>query len=198
MIDIIETQKRYGREKCFRLRDRYRDKSPYYPYDREDRLKCGSKGEQMIVEIDRVAPGELDKVGMSFWKWLAYARYTTVAIACERCGAIKMFSLRNSPRIPRLCKQCGGIALSAKRQGIHIDDWDGYATEQKYCKMFNESCKTQNRLKYDNRCFLCGKKQSDNITTTGKQKALSVHHVDLNKDQGCDMEKHTLICGKRG
>jgi hypothetical protein len=164
----------------------------FRPYHRRI-PEFSNKGDLMIVEIDRVAPGELDKEGASFWKALAYSRYSEVAISCERCGAIRMFSFRLSSYMPRLCRKCAGIALSAKRQGISLEEWNKYATEQKYCSKFNESLKRAIREKYNNKCFLCGKPQSDNITTVGKQKALSVHHVDMNKDQGCNDHDWYLV-----
>jgi hypothetical protein len=104
-------------------------------------------------------------------------------------------SLRSA--LVRLCGRLPKDVVSRRRsatmQGIPYEEWTEYATEQKYCSKFNESLKRAIREKYDNKCFLCGKPQSDNITTVGQQKALSVHHVDMNKDQGCDEHDWSLV-----
>ena len=56
-----------------------------------------------------------------------------------------------------------------------------------YCKKFNNECREHNRDKYDRKCFLCGKDECYN------RRRLSVHHVDMNKTQGCDGVKWKLV-----
>lgn len=75
---------------------------------------------------------------------------------------------------------------SAALQGISYDEWEGFAKDNPYCPAFDEICRESNRDKYDRKCFLCGLDESENITSTGKQRKLAVHHVDMNKDQGCN------------
>jgi hypothetical protein len=82
---------------------------------------------------------------------------------------------------------------SAAHQGIPYEEWESYATDKPYCPLFNESCKESNREKYNRECFICGKLEEENITSTGKFKKLSVHHVDMNKMQGCDGHEWKLI-----
>lgn len=82
---------------------------------------------------------------------------------------------------------------SAASQGIPYDEWEGFAMNSPYCPKFNEACKESNRVKYDRRCFITGKPEADNITTTGKHRKLSVHHVDMNKYQGCDGHAWKLV-----
>ena len=79
-----------------------------------------------------------------------------------------------------------GIKISSTWQGIPYEEWDGYATEERYCEKFDEACRARIRAKYGCRCFVCNRLQDENITKTGKVKKLSVHHVDKNKEQGCD------------
>ena len=69
---------------------------------------------------------------------------------------------------------------SATAQGIPYDEWEGFAKEQLYCPRFNEACKESNREKYGRECFICGKSEKAN----GQK--LSVHHVDMDKAQGCE------------
>lgn len=83
--------------------------------------------------------------------------------------------------------------LSASGQGIEYDEWESYAKEKQYCPKFNESCRESNREKYNRECFICGKPEENNITKTGKPRKLSIHHVDMNKNQGCDGHEWKLI-----
>ena len=69
---------------------------------------------------------------------------------------------------------------SAAAQGIAYDEWESFACEKKYCPKFNEACKESNREKYGRRCFICNKTEKAN----GQK--LSVHHVDMDKAQGCE------------
>jgi len=71
-------------------------------------------------------------------------------------------------------------------QGIPYDEWREFAKEQKYCPKFDGPLKELCRDEYDRRCFLTGLPESENITSTGKAKKLSVHHADFDKWQGCD------------
>lgn len=77
--------------------------------------------------------------------------------------------------------------MSATTRGIPYDEWESFAKDQRYCPKFDESCRESNREKYDRRCFLCGKDESDN----GQH--LSVHHVDMNKMQGCNDHHWKLV-----
>jgi hypothetical protein len=77
--------------------------------------------------------------------------------------------------------------MSATRQGITYDEWESFAKDSPYCPKFNEACRESNRDKYNRRCFLCGKEETKN----GKK--LSVHHVDMNKQQGCNNHEWKLV-----
>ena len=56
-----------------------------------------------------------------------------------------------------------------------------------YCPMFTEEVRERNRDKYGRLCFLCDKDEYDN------KRRLSVHHVDMNKDQGCNEHDWSLV-----
>lgn len=77
--------------------------------------------------------------------------------------------------------------LSAAVQGVPYDEWEGFATDSPYCPKFNEVCRESNREKYDRRCFLSDATEADN----GQK--LSVHHIDMNKAQGCDGHTWKLV-----
>ena len=83
--------------------------------------------------------------------------------------------------------------MSASHQGIAYDEWESYARDSPYCPAFNEKCKESNREKYNRECFICGLSESENIESTDKQKKLSVHHIDMRKDQGCDGTDWKLV-----
>jgi hypothetical protein len=84
-------------------------------------------------------------------------------------------------------------SMSATKQHITCDEWEEFAKDQPYCPRFNEVCRESNREKYDRRCFVCGKPESENILSSGKYIKLSVHHVDMNKAQGCDGHTWKLV-----
>ncbi len=71
--------------------------------------------------------------------------------------------------------------------------WKGGISFEPYCKEFNNYTKQINRTKYNNKCFLCNKDEKDNITKSGKIYKLSVHHIDGDKEQGCNGKKWYLI-----
>lgn len=83
--------------------------------------------------------------------------------------------------------------ISAAHQNISVEEWTAYAIGKSYCDKFNESCREKNRKKYNRKCFICGKPEEENITKFGKQKKLAVHHIDMNKDQGCNNHQWQLI-----
>ena len=73
------------------------------------------------------------------------------------------------------------IKISCTQRGISVEDFDGFSRNGgKYCNKFDDECREHNREKYNRKCFLCDKTESEN----GRR--LSVHHEDGNKNQGCD------------
>ena len=76
---------------------------------------------------------------------------------------------------------------SAARQGISYDEWEGFAMNSPYCPKFNEACRESNRGKYDHRCFL------SDVTESENGQKLSVHHIDMDKNQGCDGHAWKLV-----
>ena len=77
--------------------------------------------------------------------------------------------------------------MSATKQGISYEEWEEFASPKEYCSAYNEPCKESNREKYDRRCFLCNKTEEEN----GRKQ--SVHHVDMDKGQGCDGKRWKLV-----
>lgn len=73
--------------------------------------------------------------------------------------------------------------ISNALKGNKNPNWKGgIKHEKKYCYKFNDTLRQQIRDKYMNKCFLCNKTKEEN----GME--LDVHHIDYNKDQGCNNE----------
>lgn len=65
--------------------------------------------------------------------------------------------------------------------------WQGGISFEPYCHKFNNKIKEEVREKYGRTCLLCGKTEEDN----GRK--LDVHHVDYNKEQGCNGYNFYLV-----
>jgi hypothetical protein len=75
------------------------------------------------------------------------------------------------------------IAMKGKNIGKNNPNWQGGLSFEPYCVKFNEEFKEYIRAKFGYTCFLCPTTQVEN----GRK--LSVHHVNYNKDCGCDGDK---------
>lgn len=129
---------------------------------------------------------------------------------CDECG--KEFSVIPSKSHQRFCsRECYGKwrsenlsgrnsscfgklrpyeirkRVSATLQCISYDEWESFAEDHPYCPKFNNACRESNREKYDRCCFLSG------MTETENGKKLSVHHIDMNKEQGCNGHTWKLV-----
>ena len=71
--------------------------------------------------------------------------------------------------------------LSETNRGENSPNWQGGISFEPYCPKFNEQFKESIREKFGRKCFLCSKDENDNNC-----KKLSVHHVQYNKNCGCD------------
>ena len=83
--------------------------------------------------------------------------------------------------------------ISAAHQHIAYDEWEAFVCKLPYCPNFNKACRESNREKYDRRCFICGLQELENVDKNGKSRRLSVHHVDMDKNQGCNGVRWKLI-----
>ena len=83
--------------------------------------------------------------------------------------------------------------ISAAHQGIPLEEWTGFVSNGEYCEKFDEACRERIRAKYYHRCFICDTPQDENINKNGKMIKLAVHHIDMNKDQGCNGNEWKLV-----
>lgn len=72
-------------------------------------------------------------------------------------------------------------------------NWKGGKSFDPYCEKFNERKKEEVRNQYGRKCYICGKDEKNNITKTKRQFKLSVHHIDEDKEQGCNGKPWKLV-----
>jgi len=89
-------------------------------------------------------------------------------------------------------RKCYGIYKSKNFIGKTHPNWQGGISFEPYCEKFNEKKREEIRNQYGRKCVICGRDEKDNITKTGKQWKLSVHHIDSDKEQGCDGKQWKL------
>jgi len=77
--------------------------------------------------------------------------------------------------------------------GEHNPAWKGGISYLPYCELFNNKKREEIRDKYNRKCYICNKDESKNITKSGNKWRLSVHHIDLDKEQGCNNKGWKLI-----
>lgn len=70
--------------------------------------------------------------------------------------------------------------ISESQKGEKHYNWQGGITSKAYCPKFNDDYRESIRDKFDRKCFLCGKSEQENKVK------LSVHHVNYDKDCGCN------------
>ena len=109
--------------------------------------------------------------------------------SCECYGkwCSKNLAGENSPCFGKIRPYEIRKRVSATLQCISYDEWESFAEDHPYCPKFNNACRESNREKYDRCCFLSGMTEAEN----GKR--LSVHHIDMDKNQGCDGHAWKLV-----
>ena len=65
--------------------------------------------------------------------------------------------------------------------------WEGGKSFEPYCIKFNDKIKENVRNQYNRKCFLCKKDEIEN----GRK--LDVHHIDYDKQQGCEDKNWVLV-----
>lgn len=94
---------------------------------------------------------------------------------CETCGI--QFEVKHSKIKEGHGRFC---SHSCANKGENSSAWKGGISFEPYCEKFDEPFKEYIREKFGRICFLCSKTEAEN----GQR--LSVHHVNYNKDCGCD------------
>ena len=101
---------------------------------------------------------------------------------CKECGTEFPIapSKVNRGRGKFCSRRCQGKWQSKHQRGENHPRWKNGASFEPYCSKFNNEFKEYIRDKFGRVCFLCPKTEEEN----GQR--LSVHHVNYNKDCGCD------------
>ena len=125
---------------------------------------------------------------------------------CSKSCSAKARKCEKAPNwqggpVERICKVCGKIFYARRdREGNYCSNscrakaktgeespsWRGGISFEPYCIKFNNAYKEYIRELFERKCFLCGVSKAPN----GRK--LDVHHVNYNKDCGCDNTK--CIC----
>ena len=83
--------------------------------------------------------------------------------------------------------KCVGANRSEKQRGENNPCWKGGLSFFPYCEKFNDLRREAVREFFGRRCLICG---SDEIEFA---KRLSVHHIDHDKEQGCNGKPFNLV-----
>lgn len=75
--------------------------------------------------------------------------------------------------------------LSIAHSGEKCHLWKGGISFEPYCPKFNNRLKEEIRNKYGRKCLLCGAPENG--------RRLDIHHVDYDKQQGCNGKKWELV-----
>lgn len=176
----------YGRtgDKCV-MYGRIGDKHPAYVKRSED-IFCDNCGEQLFRRPKAV--GKRNFCNRKCFAEFRYGKGAGLYVYTNEQNIIKSVK-----RVEFFSDRANREKLSAAIQGIPYDEWEGFAKDELYCPLFNEKCRESNREKYDRQCFLCGQDEFNNIDKNGNMRKLSVHHVNMNKDQGCNNHEWKLV-----
>lgn len=82
--------------------------------------------------------------------------------------------------------------IKAKRSGENNPRWKDGRSFAPYCLKFNIPRRRAVRNFFGRMCLACGKHESENVCGN-KQFSLSVHHIDHDKEQGCNGKPFNLI-----
>lgn len=118
-----------------------------------------------------------------------------ISKTCPECGTIFYTASYYGEDKKKYCsKRCSKIALKRsidknwwKTFGWMSSNWKGGISNGIYCQKFNADLRRRVRAFFGNKCFLCGKPQSEN------PKKLAVHHVNYNKNACCDSSRVLLV-----
>lgn len=145
-----------------------------------EKIKCVCK---QCNKVFNIYPSQERRGHGKFCSYECYAksRKKKIKRICKICDIEFEIGLR-------LIKQGRGKFCSNKCQGKYqrgenSPHWQGGISFEPYCHKFNEQFKEYIRDKFGRVCFLCDKTEKEN----GKK--LSVHHVNYNKNCGCDEDE---------
>jgi len=140
--------------------------------------------------------GRHDKSTNIYWLGKSRSEETKLKISFSRIGK----KHTESTRI-KIAKSHSGVKRPdeyiQKISGKNSPMWKGGTSFEPYCPKFNELLKEKIRNQYNRVCYVCGNHESLN-SYNGIYRKLSVHHIDMDKGQGCNGHKWKLVplCAK--
>lgn len=80
-----------------------------------------------------------------------------------------------------------------KNSGKNCYLWCGGSSFTPYCFKFNNNRKKSVREFFGNMCICCGKSVTENVVKHFGQVELSVHHIEHDKEEGCNGKPFNLV-----
>ena len=113
------------------------------------------------------------------------------ALGCKRTdrhkNAVSIAMKGNQYALGRKHTEEAKKKISIANKHEKNSNWQGGISLDKYCPKFSPKVRESIREEFNRKCFLCGKEENDN----GRK--LDVHHIDYNREQGCNGHSWKLI-----
>ena len=113
-----------------------------------------------------------------------------ILAVCDSCGKARAIPKKSYRSLCLSCSMKGKTFTAEHKRnmseaqkgktGEENSNWQGGISFEPYCIKFNKAYKEHIRERFERKCFLCDMTEADNC------KKLDVHHVNYNKDCGCD------------
>lgn len=147
-----------------------------YPYEKDSAKFCSRKCNDIYRSKNSIGNNNPN------WK----EKIVKMCLVCNKDFEVYLHRKDNA-------KFCSKKCMDIYRSGENSSLWKGGKSFEPYCPRFNNRKKEEIRNQYDRKCYLCGKDEKNNITKNGKIKKLSVHHLDMDKEQGCNGKGWKLV-----
>jgi len=144
--------------------------NPSYKY--ENRLKASIRNKGKIQSIETIERRRNKLIGRSYEELMGIEKANNL----KKLRGISFKGKKLTEKHKR--------KLSAKKQGININEWKNYKSKESYDTDFNILFKKRIRKRDNNICMLCG------IHREKLNKSLHVHHI--NYDKKCSLPQNCL------
>ncbi len=152
---------------------------------------CKKCGKEFSVPVSKIKRGwgtycsiecyKKDHFGKNNPNW----KGGNVKQICEICGS--EFFVIPSKAKNNSNKYCSYECMGKAKSGEKSPQWKGGTSFFPYCPKFNEARKEVVREFFGRKCLACG------VDEVEFKNRLPVHHVDHNKNQGCDGKPFNLV-----
>lgn len=146
---------------------------------------CGTEFEIKTSRVERGNGRYCSKVCADI------AQTTSIKTICQTCG--KEFEVAPSLIKKGHGKYCSRECRAVEISGDKNSSWRGGTSFLPYCPKFNKRRKKAVRDFFNNMCLGCGKLASENVVGGRGVINLPVHHVDHDKEQGCNGKPFNLV-----